>query len=87
MLWFIDDVLAPLASPPSPHLPFPLPLPPLPHLPPQVCATCHSLDKIHFRELVGVSHSAEELTTLAAEIDVEDGPNDEGEVRVEKTAP
>jgi len=31
--------------------------------------------------LVGVSHSAAELIEAAAEIDVEDGPNDEGEVR------
>mmetsp|Transcript_12912 Transcript_12912/g.30627 ORF Transcript_12912/g.30627 Transcript_12912/m.30627 type:complete len:277 (+) Transcript_12912:43-873(+) len=46
----------------------------------EVCATCHSLEKIHFRELVGVSHSSEELVAMASEIDVVDGPNDEGEM-------
>ncbi|GMH53812.1 hypothetical protein TL16_g01534 [Triparma laevis f. inornata] len=46
----------------------------------EVCATCHSLEKIHFRELEGKTHSKEELIAMAAEIDVVDGPNDEGEM-------
>lgn len=46
----------------------------------QVCATCHSIERIHFRELVGVTHSTEELLAIAQEVDVVDGPNDEGEM-------
>ena len=46
----------------------------------EVCATCHSVELIHFRELVGVSHSLESATKMAADIEVEDGPNDEGEM-------
>lgn len=46
----------------------------------QVCSTCHSIDKIHYRELVGVTHTAEELADIAGEIEVVDGPNDEGEM-------
>ncbi len=45
-----------------------------------VCATCHSLERIHYREFVGVLMSEEEAKAAAAEIDVEDGPNDEGEM-------
>jgi ubiquinol-cytochrome c reductase cytochrome c1 subunit len=46
----------------------------------QVCATCHSLERIHYRELVGVTHSTDELVEMASEVDVIDGPNDEGEM-------
>ena len=46
----------------------------------EVCATCHSVQSIHFRNLVGVTHTKKELEALAAEIDVVDAePNDEGE--------
>lgn len=46
----------------------------------QVCATCHSLKGIHYRELVGVTHNTQQLLAMAEEIDVVDGPNDEGEM-------
>eukprot|EP00543_Licmophora_paradoxa_P005302 CAMPEP_0202455148 /NCGR_PEP_ID=MMETSP1360-20130828/12744_1 /ASSEMBLY_ACC=CAM_ASM_000848 /TAXON_ID=515479 /ORGANISM="Licmophora paradoxa, Strain CCMP2313" /LENGTH=274 /DNA_ID=CAMNT_0049074653 /DNA_START=28 /DNA_END=852 /DNA_ORIENTATION=+ len=46
----------------------------------QVCATCHSLERIHYRELVGVTHTTDELIEMASEVDVVDGPNDEGEM-------
>jgi len=46
----------------------------------QVCATCHSIDKIHYRELVGVTHTEKELREMASEVEVVDGPNDEGEM-------
>ncbi|KAF0690124.1 Aste57867_18449 [Aphanomyces stellatus] len=46
----------------------------------EVCSTCHSVDKIHFRHLVGVTHTEDEAKALAADIDVVDGPNDEGEM-------
>jgi ubiquinol-cytochrome c reductase cytochrome c1 subunit len=43
-----------------------------------VCAACHSLERIHYRELVGVCMSEDEAKAAAAEIDVVDGPNDIG---------
>jgi len=46
----------------------------------QVCATCHSIQTIHYRELVGVTHTTDELIEMASEVDVVDGPNDEGEM-------
>lgn len=46
----------------------------------EVCSTCHSLERICFRNLVGVTHTEDEVKALAADIDVIDGPNDEGEM-------
>lgn len=45
----------------------------------QVCAACHSLERIHFRELVGVCYTEDEAKALAADAEIEDGPNEEGE--------
>ncbi len=46
----------------------------------EVCAACHSLDRIAWRNLVGVSHTVDEVKALAEEIEYQDGPNDEGEM-------
>lgn len=46
----------------------------------EVCAACHSLDRIAWRNLVGVSHTADEARTMAEEVEYEDGPNDQGEM-------
>ena len=35
---------------------------------------------VTYRDLVGVAYTEEEAKALAAEIEVEDGPNDEGEM-------
>ncbi|EMD38888.1 hypothetical protein CERSUDRAFT_81697 [Gelatoporia subvermispora B] len=46
----------------------------------EVCAACHSLDRIAWRNLVGVSHTADEARAMAAEVEYEDGPDDKGEM-------
>ncbi|KAJ4822536.1 hypothetical protein Tsubulata_043420 [Turnera subulata] len=46
----------------------------------QVCASCHSMSLISYRDLVGVAYTEEETKAMAAEIEVTDGPNDEGEM-------
>jgi ubiquinol-cytochrome c reductase cytochrome c1 subunit len=46
----------------------------------QVCASCHSIDKIAFRQLVGVTHTEEQMKAIAASYDITDkAPNDLGE--------
>lgn len=45
----------------------------------QVCSSCHSMDLIAFRNLVGVTHTEEQAKMLAAQYDVDGGINDEGE--------
>lgn len=45
----------------------------------QVCAACHSMKYIAYRNLVGVSHTEAEAKAEAEEAQVKDGPNDQGE--------
>lgn len=44
----------------------------------QVCAACHSMRFIAYRNLIGVSHTEAEAKAEAAEIMVKDGPDDAG---------
>ncbi|XP_002979392.2 cytochrome c1-2, heme protein, mitochondrial [Selaginella moellendorffii] len=46
----------------------------------QVCAACHSMQYISYRHLIGVAYTEEEVKAMSAEIEVTDGPNDEGEM-------
>lgn len=46
----------------------------------QVCAACHSMKYLHWRQLVGVCYTEDEAKAMAADTDVVDGPNDEGEM-------
>jgi len=46
----------------------------------QVCAACHSLEQMAFRHLIGVSHTEAEAKAIAAEAQILDGPDDEGEM-------
>ncbi|KAL9974543.1 hypothetical protein ACROYT_G011590 [Oculina patagonica] len=44
----------------------------------QVCAACHSMDQLAYRHLVGVAYSEDEMKAIAAEAQIEDGPDDDG---------
>jgi len=46
----------------------------------QVCSTCHSLELIAFRNLIGNTHTETQAKLLAKEYEIPDGPNDEGEM-------
>jgi len=46
----------------------------------EVCAACHSLDRIAWRNMVGVSHNVDEVKAMAEEVEYEDGPDDKGEM-------
>lgn len=46
----------------------------------EVCSACHSLNRIAWRNLVGVSHTVDEVKAMAEEVEYTDGPNDEGEM-------
>jgi ubiquinol-cytochrome c reductase cytochrome c1 subunit len=46
----------------------------------EVCAACHGLKRIAFRNLVDLGFSEAEVKSLAASYQVKDGPNDEGEM-------
>ena len=45
-----------------------------------ICAACHALRQIAYRNLADLGFSAEEIKAIAAEAVVEDGPNGDGEM-------
>ncbi|WP_343559411.1 cytochrome c1 [Kiloniella sp. b19] len=45
-----------------------------------VCASCHSLDYISFRNLADLGFSEDEIKAIAVDYTVQDGPNDDGEM-------
>lgn len=47
----------------------------------EVCSTCHSLNFVTWRQLVGVSHTASEVRDMCAEFEYDDEPDDEGNPR------
>lgn len=46
----------------------------------EVCAACHSMHLIRFRDLVALGFNEDEIKSIAAEYEVTDGPNDQGEM-------
>ena len=46
----------------------------------QVCAACHSMDRVYYRNLESLGYTGEEVKAIAAGYTVMDGPNDEGEM-------
>jgi len=45
-----------------------------------VCATCHSMNLMAYRNLVDACYTEEEVRGMCEEVEVTDGPNDEGEM-------
>lgn len=46
----------------------------------EACSACHSMDLVAFRTLADFGYSEEQVKAFAANYEVEDGPNDEGEM-------
>jgi ubiquinol-cytochrome c reductase cytochrome c1 subunit len=46
----------------------------------EVCAACHRLNYVQFRHLVDIGFSEAQAKTIASEFEVEDGPNDDGDM-------
>ena len=46
----------------------------------EVCAGCHSMKLLYYRDLIDIGFSEAQVKSIAAEYDVLDGPNDEGEM-------
>lgn len=44
------------------------------------CSSCHSLDLIRFRELEALGYTEDQIKAFAAEFDIEDGPNEDGDM-------
>lgn len=46
----------------------------------EVCAACHGMNLLSYRNLAGLGYTEAEIKAIAAEYTVIDGPNDEGEM-------
>ncbi len=46
----------------------------------EVCAACHGLEFVAFRNLATLGYSEDDIKAFAAELTVTDGPNDEGDM-------
>ena len=53
----------------------------------EVCAACHSMKRVAFRTLEDLGYSEEQVKALAAEYEVQDGPNADGEMFTRKALP
>ena len=53
----------------------------------EICASCHSLRLLAFRDLAALGYGEEEIKTFASNYEVEDGPDDEGEMFVRVAVP
>lgn len=46
----------------------------------EVCAACHSLRLVHYRNLTAIGFTEDQVKAIAAEVEVTDGPDAEGEM-------
>lgn len=46
----------------------------------EVCAACHTLRHVAYRHIAGIGFSADQIKAYAAQFEVEDGPDDNGEM-------
>ena len=46
----------------------------------EVCAGCHSMKLLYYRDLIDIGFSEAQVKAIAAEYDVLDGPDDDGEM-------
>jgi cytochrome c1 len=46
----------------------------------EVCAACHGLKRIAYRNLVGVCYTEDEAKVMASDKEYQDGPDDTGQV-------
>ena len=46
----------------------------------EVCAGCHGIKHVSYRDLNSIGLTKDEIKSLAAEYEIKDGPNDEGEM-------
>lgn len=46
----------------------------------EVCAACHSMKRVYFRNLEALGYNESQIKNIASEYTIEDGPNDEGDM-------
>lgn len=52
-----------------------------------VCGNCHGLKYVAYRDLAGIGYDEEQIKAIAAQYEVEDGPDDSGEMYLRPARP
>lgn len=53
----------------------------------QICASCHAMDLMYFRNLEGIGYTPDQVKALAAEVEVQGGPDEWGEMFYRPASP
>ena len=53
----------------------------------EVCSGCHSLDQVAYRNLAALGYNEDQIKAIAATVEMQGGPNDEGEMFTRKGKP
>ncbi len=53
----------------------------------EVCSGCHSMNLLYYRNLAALGYNEDQIKAFAAEVEVQDGPNDLGEMFTRKGKP
>ncbi|MFB3054075.1 MAG: cytochrome c1 [Alphaproteobacteria bacterium] len=53
----------------------------------EVCSGCHSLNQVAYRNLAALGYNEDQIKAIAATVEVQGGPNDEGEMFIRKGKP
>ncbi len=53
----------------------------------EVCAACHGIRHISYRDLAGIGYSPDEIKVIAGEYEIMAGPNDEGDMFMRDAKP
>jgi cytochrome c1 len=53
----------------------------------EICANCHGLEYVAYRDLGMIGYDEDQIKAIAAEYEVEDGPDDEGEMFMRAARP
>ena len=53
----------------------------------EVCAGCHSIEYMAFRNLADLGYNEAEIKAIAAEYEVQDGPDEDGEMFMRPARP
>jgi ubiquinol-cytochrome c reductase cytochrome c1 subunit len=46
----------------------------------QVCSNCHAMSLLYYRDLEGIGFTPDQVKAFAAQVQVDDGPNDQGKM-------
>ncbi|MEE8562619.1 MAG: cytochrome c1 [Alphaproteobacteria bacterium] len=53
----------------------------------EVCSGCHSLNQVAYRNLAALGYDEDQIKAIAATVEMQGGPNDEGEMFIRKGKP